>query len=471
LGAESRVILLVKYPEKGGVKMRLARQIGDDFAVELYRNFVMDSLAMLKRSGIPFIVCFHPADKLEAFRAWLGPQCEYVPQRGSDLGERLKNGFMDIFSKGFCGAMAIGSDSPDLPEEIVIEAREALELHDAVIGPSTDGGYYLIGFKSDTFLPKAFEGIAWSTDAVFVETVDRLRDAALDVLVLPPWSDVDTFDDLVDLCKGIRNLDFASSETMKYLIQHGEGLIGGGRWANRGDRGSESTGRNRLISVIVPIHREGSRLQAIRESIAPSSTPTELIIVVNNKELEGIVRAEGPRERVVVSERMGRGHAFVRGATEARGDVLVLLHSDTVLPPKWDRAIAKALDDDGTVGGAFSLSFDVPSLYLKALIFSSDLFYHLTGEVWGDRAIFVRSGVLRRCLAAMDVPLLEDVRLSKCMRGLGTVIVLKERVITSAEGFMAYRRVRHAWKALKCRFLYALGASPQRMYEYYYKRG
>lgn len=241
MGAELCVILLVKYPEKGGVKMRLARQIGDDFAVGLYRNFVMDTIAMLRRSGIPFVVCFHPADRLEAFRAWLGPQCEYVPQRGSDLGERLRNGFADAFAKGFRGAIAIGSDSPDLPEEVAIEAREALELHDAVIGPSTDGGYYLIGFKSDAFLPNAFEGIAWSTDAVFGETVERLRDAALDVFVLPRWSDVDTFDDLMGLREGIRNPDFASSETMKYLLRHMK-YFGGGRWTDRGDGGERVAG-------------------------------------------------------------------------------------------------------------------------------------------------------------------------------------------------------------------------------------
>lgn len=231
----------------------------------------------------------------------------------------------------------------------------------------------------------------------------------------------------------------------------------------------ESSGL-RLISVIVPIHRGDSKLQAIREAIAPSSTPTELIIVINNKELEGTIRPEGPNERVVVSERMGRGHAFVRGTIESSGDVVILLHSDTVLPPKWDSAIAKALDDDGAVGGAFSLSYDIPSLYLRALIFMSDLFTRLSGEVWGDRAIFARREALEGCLAAMDVPLLEDVRLSKCMRGRGKVIVLKEKVVTSAEGFMTQGRVRHAWKALRCRLLYALGASPQRLFDYYYKR-
>jgi len=228
LGADFCVILLAKYPEKGRVKVRLARQIGDDFVVGLCRYFILDSLAMLRRSGIPFVVCFHPADKLGAFEAWLGAQCECIPQRGSDLGERLRNGFVDAFSKGFRGAMAIGSDSPDLPERIVIEAREALEIHDAVIGPSLDGGYYLIGFKSNTFLPKAFEGITWSTDTVFRETVDRLKEAVRDVFILPPWNDVDTFNDLIGLWKSSKNPNFSSSETMKYILQHMEILSGGG---------------------------------------------------------------------------------------------------------------------------------------------------------------------------------------------------------------------------------------------------
>lgn len=228
MGADLCAILLAKYPERGRVKARLARQIGDDLVVELYRHFIMDSLAMLRRSGIPFVVCFHPADKREAFEALSGAGCECIPQRGRDLGERLMNGFVDAFSKGFRGAIAIGSDSPDLPEGIVIEARDALGIHDVVIGPSLDGGYYLIGFKSNTFLPKAFDGIAWSTDAVFRETVDRLKEAALDVLILPPWSDVDTLDDLIGLCKGGRNQNFNSSETMKYVLQHAEILGGGG---------------------------------------------------------------------------------------------------------------------------------------------------------------------------------------------------------------------------------------------------
>jgi hypothetical protein len=219
----------------------------------------------------------------------------------------------------------------------------------------------------------------------------------------------------------------------------------------------------------VPVHRKDAKLPAIRKSVIPSSTPTELIIVMNNKELEGSIRPEGAGERIVTSDRIGRGYAFVRGAMEARGDIVLLLHSDTLLPEKWDRAITRALDSGRASCGAFSLSFDMPSLYLRALILLSDAFYYLTGEVWGDRAIFMRREILRQCLDAMNVPLLEDVRVSECLRERGRILLLKEKVVTSAEGFLTEGMVRHAWKALWCRLLYALGASPQSMYDYYYR--
>jgi len=226
-GTDVCALLLAKFPECGGVKVRLARQVGDDAATELYRNFVLDSLSMLNRSGIPFLICFHPADSLDRFRAWLGIRYDYMPQRGRNLGERLRNGLLDALSRGFRGTMAIGSDSPDLPEAIILEARDALQVHDVVIGPSPDGGYYLIGFKSDAFLPEPFEGIAWSTATVFRETMKRLKGGGRDVFILPPWNDIDTYDDLKAF--GMRNSRCSSSQTMRYLFKHGDMLNGGGQ--------------------------------------------------------------------------------------------------------------------------------------------------------------------------------------------------------------------------------------------------
>jgi rSAM/selenodomain-associated transferase 1 len=222
MGMVSCVLMLVKYPEKGKVKVRLTRRIDDDLVVRIYRNFVLDSLSVLKRSGIPFIVCFHPADSLDRFEGWLGTQYDYMPQRGRDLGERLRNGLADVIERGYKSAMAIGSDTPDLPEDILLQGRTALETHDVVIGPSPDGGYYLIGFRRSAFLPEAFEGIKWSADTVYLKTVRKLEAAGRSIHVLPVWWDIDTFDDLVALDRGNRNPNFASSETMQFLRRHGE---------------------------------------------------------------------------------------------------------------------------------------------------------------------------------------------------------------------------------------------------------
>lgn len=220
MGMDSCVLMLVKYPEKGNVKVRLTTRIDDDLVVRFYRNFVLDSLSVLKRSGIPFIVCFHPADSLDRFERWLGTQYDYMPQRGRDLGERLRNGLADVFEKGYKSAMAIGSDTPDLPEDILLQGRTALESHDVIIGPSPDGGYYLIGFRRSAFLPEAFEGIKWSADTVYLETVRKLEASGQSIHVLPVWWDIDTFDDLIALDRGNRNPDFASSETMQFLRRH-----------------------------------------------------------------------------------------------------------------------------------------------------------------------------------------------------------------------------------------------------------
>jgi rSAM/selenodomain-associated transferase 1 len=139
------------------------------------------------------------------------------PQAGADLGERMKNAFQHCFADGFDDVIIIGSDIPDLPPEIFAEAFAALENRGAVIGPAADGGYYLIGFRKETFAPEAFEGIVWSTQAVFAETVARLERVGVGVHLLPSWRDVDTVDDLRDLVRRHRDTPFAGSRTMACL--------------------------------------------------------------------------------------------------------------------------------------------------------------------------------------------------------------------------------------------------------------
>lgn len=223
-----------------------------------------------------------------------------------------------------------------------------------------------------------------------------------------------------------------------------------------------------VISVIVPVHRRDSKLPSIRRIAASASTLVELIIVINNKELIGTITPEHPNEKVIICEQAGRGYAFVRGALQAEGDIILLLHSDTLLPIKWNSAIIKALENPKIVGGGFSMTFDVESLWLKMLIRLSDVRVYLAGEILGDRAIFVRANILKNCLPLIDIPIFDDVELSKCMRRQGKILLLKERVVTSADAFVTKGIIRNLVRIAKCRIWYALGGNPKQIYTYYY---
>ena len=193
------LLFFIKNPGRGEVKKRLASAIGDKMAMKLYRRFLLEMLSTLNRGTFLFYLCFHPENSLNDLKDWLGDHYLYTPQMGENLGQRMKNGFVEAFSMNFKRVILIGSDIPDLPLEFIEEAFTSLRDKDAVIGPSFDGGYYLIGFRDKTFSPQVFEGIPWSTERVFEDTMKILKQEGLLVHTLPRWRDIDTIEDLKNL--------------------------------------------------------------------------------------------------------------------------------------------------------------------------------------------------------------------------------------------------------------------------------
>jgi rSAM/selenodomain-associated transferase 1 len=211
------ILFFIKSPERGQVKRRLAASLGETVATELYSTFVIDALATLDTCQARVVVCFYPPEGEKSIVAWLGRHHSYLPQRGADLGQRMKNAFFFAFDRGFEQVIIVGSDIPDLPRNIIEDAFESLHSRDAVFGPSFDGGYYLIGFRRDTFQPQAFDGIVWGTETVLQETIDCLRTTGLSLHTLPTWNDIDTLADLKDLFQRHRQTAFSSSQTISYL--------------------------------------------------------------------------------------------------------------------------------------------------------------------------------------------------------------------------------------------------------------
>jgi rSAM/selenodomain-associated transferase 1 len=213
----SLILLFVKAPIKGRVKSRLASALSDEAAVELYRSFVLDILATVDASSHPCRICIYPPDAREFIAAWLGHRRQYVPQSGDDLGSRMANAFQEAFASGVSRAVLIGSDVPDLPAEVIADAFAGLQGNDAVIGPAVDGGYYLIGFRNDTFRPDVFQDIRWGTDSVLRETRERFIRAGSRVHNVRQWQDVDTVEDLHSLRRRMSGTAFERTYTVQAL--------------------------------------------------------------------------------------------------------------------------------------------------------------------------------------------------------------------------------------------------------------
>ena len=216
--------LLVRSPAKGRVKRRLAADIGTTHAAALYRRFVPDMLAAFDEASVEPVICHHPPGDGGAVRQWLGQSRRLLGQRGRDHPMRLRHAIEDLFADGAERVMVFASDVPDLPARLISRARRALERADAVLGPSADGGYYVIGFQRERFVPGAFRGIEWGGERTFDQTAEIVRGAGRRLDILPQWHDVDTADDLVALFRRNRATAFRGSLTMGYLRHHPEVL-------------------------------------------------------------------------------------------------------------------------------------------------------------------------------------------------------------------------------------------------------
>jgi len=205
--------VFAKYWQPGNVKTRLAASIGNENAARLYRQFVRQTLARQSLTAQSRSVWIWPADKQDEFRQLqdeLPSQQRWTTQvqpRG-DLGRKMQAFFHQTLGHNFQGqtlsrVVLIGSDSPDLPATLIDQAFAALADHDCVLGPSHDGGYYLIGLGR--MCDSIFEDIPWSSSEVLPLTLQRLKQASQAVHLLPHWNDIDDLCDLQQLESRLRN--------------------------------------------------------------------------------------------------------------------------------------------------------------------------------------------------------------------------------------------------------------------------
>lgn len=189
-----KLVLYAKYPHQGTVKTRLAKDIGDIKAVALYTGWVEDQIAAHNDQKYHLAISLNDHKDIEKFAILFGVEKNILAvQKGRDLGARMYNTLRENTQNGFLTLIA-GTDIPSLTPEIVNEACLALTNHDIVLGPSHDGGYYLIGMKS--VHKELFDKLQWSTDTVLDDTLTRIIESKLSYHILPTLRDIDTIDDL-----------------------------------------------------------------------------------------------------------------------------------------------------------------------------------------------------------------------------------------------------------------------------------
>jgi len=202
------IALFGRAPSAPDAKTRLRRGLAGSPGATLPACLLRDTAAVVTRvAGADTVVVCTPDDAGAEFRELVPAARHIVPQRGDELGRRMHQAFVDLFSLGYQRVMVIGTDLPTLPAAHLEMAADALAVAGrtrVVLGPAEDGGYYLIGLAGPA--PGVFEGVAWSTPHVFAQTVAAAARAGLEVSTVPPWFDVDTRDDLARLAMDLQSL-------------------------------------------------------------------------------------------------------------------------------------------------------------------------------------------------------------------------------------------------------------------------
>jgi len=199
---DTAIIIFTKFPVEGKVKTRLAKSMGNKFAVSFYRvcaEHTFKELVKVKETSSELFLFCSEENEIKQVMKWAGKDFNYNSQQGNDLGIKMYNAFDTVFKLGYKKVIIIGTDAPDVSMKIVQSAISVLDNYSVVIGPAKDGGYYLLGFKLK--LIDLFSEIEWSTNSVFVNTIEKLNNSKINYFVLDELTDIDTLEDLQNWLK------------------------------------------------------------------------------------------------------------------------------------------------------------------------------------------------------------------------------------------------------------------------------
>jgi uncharacterized protein len=218
---DTALAILARYPEKGKIKTRLARSLGEETTLHLYQAFLRDLAQRFADWTCDLYWAYTPMEyDFAAFVNTLIPdhseRIEAFPQQGPDLGTRLHQIFHTLRVRQFRRMIVIASDSPQISRATILEAQQALEAADIVLGPAEDGGYYLIAMRDSH---DVFSGIPMSTGVVLQMTIEKAQHQSLSVHLLESLFDIDEERDLIRLRALLQQDSTLAPYTAAYLAE------------------------------------------------------------------------------------------------------------------------------------------------------------------------------------------------------------------------------------------------------------
>lgn len=398
-----RLILFTRYPVPGKAKTRLIGELGAVQAAHLQKQlteYTLGAVRAVADDADTEIEIRYAGGNRMAMRRWLGGGVLYRPQAQGDLGEKLRSAVRRAYREGCERVVVIGSDCPFVTADLIRQAFKALKGHQVVLGPSKDGGYWLIGVDEPYAL---FHDIPWGGRQVYERTLARIDELELTYHELATLRDIDEAEDLAYLPEGI-------------------------------------SAPGHYLSVIVPTLNEAEHLP---RALGGLLEPGVEVIVVDGGSTDRTVEMAQGENVTLLSHQCGRARQMNAGAGQAGGIVLLFLHADTQLAGDEEsgsivEAVFRSLFDSDVAGGYFRLKIDADAgrtwRGLESLVAGCN---QLLATAFGDQALFVRRSVFDAVGRYPDVQVGEDVLIVQRIRQTGSIVKAPGVATTSARRWQA----------------------------------
>ena len=403
---EYALIVFTREPAAGKTKTRMMPYYESGQCADLHLSFIKDIYNEIRKLDADIIASYTGGEP-EKLKSVFGDSVVYTEQRGEDLGLRMYNALADVFDMGYGKAVLIGTDIPELKASSIESAFSGLDGDDVILGPTADGGYYLVGMKS--LHSEAFDVTHYGGSSVLEDTVKSLEKAGLTIAFTDTYHDMDDRNDLAGYLRRMRiDRRLRSSETGKFIKA------------------------NAKISIIVPIYNEATTIRKMCDQLMKYRSSAE-VLFVDGGSTDDTIKIIGDKFTVLTGAK-GRAAQMNLGAEKSSGDVLFFLHCDSILPPNALDEIRECIAENEY--GCFGVKFASSNFFMLTNRVISNHRAWKRGLPFGDQGIFIGRELFFDMGMFPEIPIMEDYEFSRRLLSAGIKPgKTRHRISTSARRY------------------------------------